>query len=311
MLFRSDLLFCLQCTVFCFGALVYEQSSIWNATWWTSHVLRLLAYVISLALVGYLDFFVRTRAEEDIRRLNAELENRVRHRTQELEIANRELQGFSYSVSHDLRAPLRSIHGFGEALREDCRDQLDDAGKMYLDKILAASARMSLLIEDLLRFSHVSSASILRSRVGMNQLVEEVWQELKEINPQLGGPPLLHVLPNCNVDRGLLKQVLFNLLSNAVKFTGKLASPRIEVFAESQGDEVVYAVSDNGAGFDMKYAIKLFGVFQRFHRTEEFEGTGVGLALCRRVIERHGGRIWAESSPGNGAIFRFTIGSDS
>jgi light-regulated signal transduction histidine kinase (bacteriophytochrome) len=261
-------------------------------------------------IITMIDLTARKRAETEILELNAVLEERVRQRTVELEIANRELESFSYSVSHDLRAPLRAISGFGTALRADYSEQLDEDGRNYLERMLNASNRMSLLIDDLLRFSRLSRTAVVPETVDMNALFNEVWSELHEANIGSNSEIRIDPLPPCQADRGLLKQVVFNLLNNAAKFSRNSQPSQIHVFCQQLDHQPVYGVRDNGVGFDMGYADKLFGVFQRLHRSEEFEGTGVGLALCRRVIERHGGRIWAESSPGKGAVFYFTLGHD-
>lgn len=304
----EDLLFCLQCAVFCFGALIYEKSSLWNASWWGSHLLRLMAYFIALILVTYIDINARKRAAIELITLNNELENRVHERTIELEMANRELERFSYSVSHDLRAPLRAINGFGAALKSDYQSVLDANGQSYLDRLLKASERMSRLIDDLLRFAKLSRQSLEKQTVDMNSLVRAVWAEMLDCDDRQLGTPEFSPLPECYGDSALLRQVWHNLLSNAVKFTCKIDARRIEVFSEIRADEVVYVVRDNGVGFDMHHAHKLFGVFQRLHKAEDFAGTGVGLALSQRIVERHGGRIWAESDPGVSTSFRFTVG---
>ena len=267
-----------------------------------------LSVVGNELIVSFIDLTDRKRAENEILELNAALEERVRLRTEELEVANRELESFSYSVSHDLRAPLRAINGFGTALRADYAEVLDEDGRNYLDRMLAASTRMSVLIDDLLRFSRLSRTAVIRAPINMNDLFMEVWSELKEANIGTKTDVSFGELDECHADRSLLKQVVFNLLNNAVKFSRNSTPARVDVFCQHSEDETIYVVRDNGVGFNMDYADKLFGVFQRLHRSEEFEGTGVGLALCRRVIERHGGRIWAESSPGQGATFFFTLG---
>ncbi len=258
-------------------------------------------------LVIALDLTQRKRAEEQVTRLNEQLEQRVRDRTQELEIANRELEGFSYSVSHDLRAPLRAISGFGAALNQEYRNKLDADGQGYLDRMLIASQRMGQLIDDLLRFSRLSRTDMLQEPIDMTELAKQAWADLQDISEESLGPLQMMELPSACGDRGLVKQVLVNLLANAVKFSRHRQPREVVVFTERIDGETIYGVRDNGVGFNMAYVDKLFGVFHRLHRAEEFEGTGVGLALCRRIVERHGGRIWAESEPNEGATFRFTL----
>jgi PAS domain S-box-containing protein len=251
----------------------------------------------------------RRRAEMQVHALNAELEDRVLRRTAELETANKELEAFSYSVSHDLRAPLRAIDGFAQALAEDYGPQLPEGGARYVQLIQRGAQRMGRLIDDLLRLSRLSRQPLNRRPVSMEKLAAEVWAELA---PERGARAIEFVagpMPDAEGDATLLRQIWANLLSNAVKYSGRCAAARIEIGAAPAGGEPVYFVRDNGAGFDMRYAHKLFGVFQRLHRAEEYPGTGVGLAIVHRMVQRHGGRVWAEGAVGRGATFHFTLGS--
>ena len=234
----------------------------------------------------------------------AELESRVRERTAELQAANQELESFSYSVSHDLRAPLRAVDGYARMLEEDYRERLDEEGRRLLRVVRDSSARMGRLIDDLLAFSRLSRQQPAARRVEMAALVAEAAAEARgESRAALDLAPL----PDADADRAMLKQVWLNLIGNAFKYSAKRADARVEIGARQEIGEVVYWVRDNGVGFDMRYAAKLYGVFQRLHRAEEFPGTGVGLAIVQRVVSRHGGRVWAESKLGEGACFYFSL----
>lgn len=252
----------------------------------------------------------RVEAEREVRALNEQLEQRVRERTRELEAANQELEAFSYSVSHDLRAPLRAMDGFSRILLERHAGGLSDDGRSYLDRIRGSAQRMSQLIDDLLTFARTSRRPLARRTIDLTAVVQEVLNDFASERQQRQLDEKVGDLPLCQADPTLMKQVYVNLLQNALKFTRRRETARIEVGAQTVNDEVVYYVKDNGAGFDMQYADKLFGVFQRLHRPTDFEGTGVGLAICQRIIHRHGGRIWAEAAPDQGATFFFTLGQD-
>lgn len=236
-----------------------------------------------------------------------ELSDKLSRRTQELEYVNGELEAFSYSVSHDLRAPLRHIMGFIELFNKKYAQSLDAQGLHYFDVIHSSAQNMSRLIDELLQFSRNGRAELMREIVDMNELVAELLESME--NGARGRNIRWDVGPlePARCDRAMLRLVWHNLIDNAVKFTGKTAEPRIEICNLPDNGEAVYCIRDNGAGFDMRYAQKLFGVFQRMHAKDEFEGTGIGLANVKRIISRHGGRIWAESNPGRGASFYFTV----
>ncbi|HEY6951294.1 MAG TPA: ATP-binding protein, partial [Bacteroidota bacterium] len=254
-------------------------------------------------IVSVIDISERKRAEDANISLNRTLETRA----SELEAVNKELEAFSYSVSHDLRAPLRSIDGFSAALLEDYTDKLDDQGRDYLRRVRGATQRMAELIDDMLEIARVTRSEMRIQTVDLTAMSESIALELKKSNPDRHAE--FHIAKDISVegDPHLLRIVMENLLGNAWKFTGKTGCPKIELgITDAEGKRAVF-VRDNGVGFDMQYADKLFGVFQRLHTPAEFPGTGIGLATVQRIVHRHDGHVWAKATPGQGATFYFTL----
>jgi signal transduction histidine kinase len=270
---------------------------------------------VSVGQLKALDVLARTAATafataalvSELKSMNEELEQRVQERTHELEIANKDLESFSYSISHDLREPLRAVEGFCEIFRTEFAASVPEEGRAVLARIASGASRMTQLVNDLLHLARFSREPLQRVPVPMRALAQHVLARLTEA---VGARPIsvqVGELPDCCADPGLLEQVWVNLISNALKFTAGRDPARVEIGALQQGTQSIYYVRDNGVGFDMRYAAKLFGVFQRLHSVQEFEGTGVGLSIVHRIVTRHGGRVWADSRPGEGTTFYFSL----
>lgn len=263
------------------------------------------------ALRGYAvmirDITVQKHLEDEHKALQKLLEQQVKERTRDLENANKELNAFSYSVSHDLRSPLRAIAGFSKILQEDYSNQLDQEGNRMLKIIMENAEMMGKLIDDLLAFSRLSRLEVIDKTVDMKAVVEQCIEELLQVWPGIKYDISVADLPSCYADPSMMKQVWINLIENAFKYSSKQAHPKIEIGFEEDDTEVTYYIRDNGAGFNMEYAGNLFGVFQRLHSVEEFSGTGLGLALVNRIVSKHGGRVWGNGEEGKGAAFYFTI----
>jgi light-regulated signal transduction histidine kinase (bacteriophytochrome) len=256
----------------------------------------------------------RQRAEEKVRQLNASLEQRVAERTREVQEANqqlaatnKELEAFSYSVSHDLRAPLRGVDGWSQAVVEDYGSQLDDRAREYLARVRTEAQRMNALIDNLLELSRVTRMEMNPHPVDLTAIANRIVARMQETNANRRTEFVIAPGLTAHGDEGLLEIVLVNLLSNAAKFSSGCQSPRIQLGQLQQNGELPFFVRDNGVGFDMAFAGELFGAFQRLHKASEFPGTGIGLATVQRVIHRHGGRVWAEAEVGKGASFYFTL----
>jgi len=287
----------------CIGALTVQSSK--EAAFSSGDITALQSMADQLAIA-----IANARLYDEVQHYATQLEERVAERTAALAAVNKELEAFAYSVSHDLRAPLRGMDGFSQALLEDYASQLDATGQDYLRRVRAGSQRMGYLIDDLLKLSRLTRTEMQWERVDLSALAHEIAADLRRTQPERQVEFVIADGVVASGDARLLRVVLENLLGNAWKFTSKQALARIE-FGHAEGEgESVYFVRDNGAGFDMAYAGRLFGAFQRLHSTTEFEGTGIGLATVQRIIHRHGGRAWAEGAVDQGATFYFALAAE-
>jgi signal transduction histidine kinase len=278
--------------------------------------ITIAGFALSLALIGVSYLMLRQEGEERARaeaQVHA-LNSRLARRATQLEVSNRELEGFSYSVSHDLRIPLRAVSGYAQIMEEDYGAGLDGEGRRLLALVRGNANMMNTLIDDLLTFSRLGNKALKKSEIDMEQLARAAVQQCASAEAagqasSEAAPREIRIgrLPNAPGDAALLRQVWTNLIANAIKYSAARSPAHIEVSGDVQGDEAVYHVRDNGVGFDMRYAHKLFGVFQRLHGVDEYPGTGVGLAIVQRVVMRHGGRVWADAKPEQGATFSFTL----
>ncbi|TGK07743.1 PAS domain S-box protein [Leptospira semungkisensis] len=275
------------------------------------HPIKNTAGVLLEVITVQQDITASKEAENQIRSLNNDLEERVKQRTEQLVLANKELESFSYSISHDLRAPIRGISGFTQILLEDYGPQLDAEGLRIIGKIIENARQMGQLVDDLLEFSRLGRTELTQRDIQMKELALFIFNELKNAESKREIEFEISNLPAIKGDQSVIRQLWVNLISNAIKYTRKKENAKIEIGYKEEEGEVIFFVKDNGAGFNMQYYHKLFGVFQRLHSNMDFEGTGVGLAIVKRIVSRHGGRIWAESKEGEGTTFYFTLPGNS